>query len=158
MKPDSYGFTLIEVLVVMAIMGVILALSTLYFGQMNQKSLIERQTREMYADLMGARTQALYQKQPRTVTVTASQYTISPWNQGGTATVLQRSLSKPVTVNPAGAFTFDERGMASATVGICVQEDGNNGSVDSLLVFPTNIGIGKRNAGGACSSAQIALQ
>jgi prepilin-type N-terminal cleavage/methylation domain-containing protein len=159
MKPDSRGFTLVEIIVVIAIMGVLLTIGTLYFGQMNRKSQIERQTREMYADLMGARSQALYQKQKRTVTITAGQYKISPWNQGGgSATVLQRSLSHSVTVSPAGNITFDERGMASGTVSICVQQNGNEGSVDSLLVYPTNIGIGKRNAGGACTSAQIALQ
>ena len=154
------GFTLVELMITMAVMGVLITLSALYFNTMSRKSQLERQTKEMYADLMGSRTQALYQKQARTVTVSAGQYTITPWDpSGGTATVLQRKLLFPVTVNPAGVITFEARGgMVDSTVCICAEPSGSPSAVDSILVFPTSIAIGKRNTGGACTSAQIAVQ
>jgi len=140
-------------------MGIILSLATLYFFSMREKSQIESQTRQLYADLMGARTQALYQKLDRTVTISANQYSITPWNEDGSSvTVLQRTISQPLTVTPAGTITFDARGMANATVGICVHPNGNPGAVDSVLVYPTSIAIGKRNSGGGCVSSQIKLQ
>lgn len=154
------GFTLVELIVVIGVATTLLAISGLYFNGMYHKNRIERQMKEMYADLMGARTQALYQKTPRTVTlVSSTQYTVNPWQQdaGGVST-LQKTVSYPIVFNPAGAFTFDARGMASATLAVCVEPSGNPGFVDSILISATNVALGKRNQGGDCVTSQIVVQ
>jgi type II secretory pathway pseudopilin PulG len=153
------GFSLVELLTIVTIMSIILGIGGIYFKDMYNKSRIDRQTKEMYADLMGARSQALYQKTPRTVTlVSPTQYTIYPWQtDAASATTLVKNLNYPVTFT-AGAVTFDVRGMASATLGICVQPAGNPGFSDSILISPMYIAMGKRNLGGSCATGQIAIQ
>lgn len=54
----SRGFTLIELIVVMCIMTVLLSMATLYFYQLNQKTRIESQVRQMQADFEDIRLRA----------------------------------------------------------------------------------------------------
>jgi len=50
------GFSLMELMVVLAIFATLLSIATLDFNAMTKKAQIERQTRELFADLNQART------------------------------------------------------------------------------------------------------
>ena len=70
------GFSLIELVVVIAIMGTLIAIGALGYSSMTRKAGVEGQVKTMYADLMNARSQALYRKTCRYVTVTGTQFSV----------------------------------------------------------------------------------
>ena len=158
------GFTLIEMLIVIAIMGILLAIATLQFNQYTIKANIEKQVRTMYADLMKARSEALLQKDPRSVTVAAAQYSVYPSFDGTGAFLQQTRFAYPATwdANNGNTFSFNSRGAAciydpatSVCVPgyekmICVRPAGNPAAIDSILITSTGIQMGKSS--GSCDS------
>jgi prepilin-type N-terminal cleavage/methylation domain-containing protein len=168
---ERNGFTLIELVVVVAIMGVLLGIATLVFNSYSRKSAIEGQVKTMYTDLMAARTESLYRKTYRYISVSGTQFAIynssdylpAPPTVGP---IVQKTLTYPVTVNPADSSTdglyFDSRGVAGMTATditgtaktICVEPNDPN-LLTSIVITATSIKMGTRSAGGACSSANI---
>jgi prepilin-type N-terminal cleavage/methylation domain-containing protein len=149
------GFTLIELIVVVAIAGALLAIGTLAFNSMTRKSAIEAQTKEIYGDLMKAKSEALYQKVNRSVKVTASLFAIYSTADGTGTPFLQKSFKQAMTQNPAGTvLAFASNGVASGTMVYCIGPLGNPAAIDSVIVDQTIILTGKWT-GGACSSANI---
>jgi len=59
---NTRGFTLLEILTVMVVIGILLSISTLNFHAMQQKSQIEKQTREIVSDLVSLRIDAMQKK------------------------------------------------------------------------------------------------
>lgn len=88
------GFTLVELMVVVAIMGTLLTIGTLAFNSMTRKSAIEAQTKEIYGDLMKARSEAIYQKSNRSAVVNGVQFSIFPTSDGsGTPMLLKNQAN-----------------------------------------------------------------
>lgn len=158
------GFSLIELLIVMAIAGTLLAIGTLYFRDMSVKSGIERQTKELYADLMTIRAEALFQKKRRHVVVSATSFSVYSSSVDSVSPLSSKNLTYPVNVDPAdleidfvgsGVAIFNEdRAVVDAAV--CAQTT-DKGSVDSIAATKTQIMIGKQNSSG-CSYANITVQ
>ena len=150
------GFTLVELIAVVAIIATILAISTLQFSQMTRKANIEAQTKMLYADLMGVRAQALLQKRDRLVTFGSTLFTIYSSGSGLGTPVLQRTLKYPIV--PAGtSVTFDTAGMVSWTpstdqsIAVCVDPVEDAAGVDTVVFDQTRLQIGKRTKGKDCA-------
>ena len=151
------GFTLVEMLVVVALIGTLLAISTLQFNQMSRKSGIEAQTRELLADLIRVRSQALFQKKSRSVTVSGGLFAAYSSTTVTAGAVSARQLKSPVTSTVA-RIDFDEQGMTTVDdQAICVNQE-SDASVDSIIVNATYIHLGKRKEGQACGVANIDAQ
>ena len=60
-KMKKNGFSLIELLVVMIILGIVASLGTVSFTGWVRKHDLESQVKEMYTDLMNARLTAMHQ-------------------------------------------------------------------------------------------------
>ncbi len=156
------GFTIVEMLVVMVIAGILLALSSMYFKDMQTRSAVEKQVRIMYTDLMAARSQALYQKTNRFVQVTANGYAIFASSDTTAAPLLRTTFAYPVIftpTDPANLLFFDSRGVAnlqadSLPKAICI-EPNNPNLLTSIVISETRIRMGRRTAGGACNDASI---
>jgi prepilin-type N-terminal cleavage/methylation domain-containing protein len=154
------GFTLVEMLIVMALIGILLSFATLQFNQYVLKNSIESQTRTMFTDLMNARSQAFMQRTTRTVNITASQMTIT--DASGT-TVNRTNFKNSVKMIVTTGFTFSGQGIAKDAAGtdtdraVCVDLAGNSAAVDSVILGATMIQMGKLN-GGSCSRANITLK
>lgn len=156
------GFTVLELVIVMAIVGILLALSTLFFSGMETRAAMEKQVRTMYSDLLAARTQSKYQKTTRYVHVTATGYAIYASADMTVAPLASGSFKYPVIFNPTDTLYFDYRGVANLQDGsmpetICIDPNDPN-VLTSIVITETSINVGKRIQGGACSNAAINYQ
>lgn len=160
------GFSVVEILVVLTITGIILAVGTLQFNAFLTKGDIERQTRELYADLMSIRTDAFTQQKSKIVKMTPTAFTFYSSNLAGGGTVVKK-LSKPVTwtgktsSDTERMIVFNEQGtfdlVNNGNISICVQPTVESVQVDSIVVFSTRIHLGKvyfsNGIQGDCTSA-----
>lgn len=150
------GFSLVELIVVIAILAILLSIATLQFNQYVMKSAIESQVRTMFTDLMAVRSQALFEKRDRAVRVTATTFSIYSSGLATGTPVLQRDLKYSVIVNSSLPYTvtFNSRGVIDAVqnASICIEPSGNPGAIDSLVLSKTRIQMGKRDAGTTCSA------
>ncbi|MDD2542225.1 MAG: prepilin-type N-terminal cleavage/methylation domain-containing protein [Desulfuromonadaceae bacterium] len=90
---DNYGFSLIELLITIAIMGIVMGISTISFNSWQTKNKIESQVREMYADLADARSRAITQKRVHGIVFQPSSYVMKTY----TSEVEYKYASDPVT-------------------------------------------------------------
>jgi prepilin-type N-terminal cleavage/methylation domain-containing protein len=154
------GFSLVELLVVMVIMGILLTIATLNWNNMQTKSAIESQIKTMHADLLEVRLQALYTKTPRSVVISGQQYKEYATADTSVAPLVTKQLRYPVVWNGGGTtLTFDAQGLTNNERSICILPTNdttvvNSASVDSIVVSTARINLGWRN-GGDCTSANI---
>ena len=164
----SFGaFTLVEMLVVMSIMGILMTIAVLNFRDMNQKSGIETEARTLYTDLMEVRLDALYTKRPRSVMLSATQFSVYSSTNTSVAALSRKTLRHPVKWTPTSptlTINFDTCGLCSPTgpdIPICVAPEGvlgpNPAAVDSLVVSSVRVKLGKLQ-GGSCVTTGITQQ
>jgi prepilin-type N-terminal cleavage/methylation domain-containing protein len=165
------GFTLLELIFVMTIIGILTALGTFAFRNRLDKDKVERQVKTMYTDLMTVRAQALFQKKGRSVTITTAGTPAKPVfyayssNNVSANPVQTTWLKVAVTysVTPPLQIDFDQQGMMtfntdsspSANAAVCTQGS-NNAASDSIAMTRTQIQFGKLT--GACTNANITRQ
>ncbi len=119
---DSSGFSLIELVAVIGIAAVLMAMATLNFNQWSSKYDVERQTREIYSDIMQTRLSAMQQKQNMRIFFGPTQYNVV--NEVGNIVTTKR-LNHEIR-NGAGFaifnintnnVRFDNRGFATNSFG-----------------------------------------
>lgn len=152
MKAQS-GFTLVEVMVVVAIIGILLAIIALNFTQWNDKYTVESYTKEIYSILMKARNDAATTNIPVSVTLAANLVTTYQ-DTNGDALV---NAGDRTTASPYPRFTlksnlglpetivFDRRGMTDNIQAISITGYSPNASpgVDCVVVAVTRINMGR---------------
>ena len=154
------GFTLIEQIIVIAIIGIVTAIAGLQYSSRIKKGQLEGQVRTMYTDLADARSQALFRKKPSSVVITSTAYNAYSSNVISGNPVRSQVLKIPVT--PAKLqIDFDQSGVATFNQNpallfgeICVQTS-NIALNDSVVVGRTQTQVGKLKTGMGCSSVNI---
>lgn len=158
-KAGSAGFTLVEILIAVAIAGILTVLAISAFEGFNEKYRVEGETKQLYADLMDARGRAMQRNRAVFVQIGADRYNTyedtdpAPDGDG----VLDNTADTPVAnVNVrhaitavlagGGNFTFNRKGIAN-----------DNGTIrfswttqpdyDCITVRATRIKMGQMNAG-----------
>lgn len=155
------GFSLVEVLIAIAIMSILLSIATFNWNEMQKKSAIEGQIKTMYADLMEVRLQALYGKRSRSVVIDNQLFKVYS-SEVITPTPLEtKQLRYPVwnISSTLTTLTFDAQGLTSDQGSLCILPTGdtslvNSASVDSIVVSQARINLGKRTEG-VCKSDNI---
>ena len=162
MKTKS-GFTLVELMVVVAIIGIILTIATMNFTQWNDKYTVESYTKQIYSILMKARNDAANTNIQNLVTLTANQVTtLQDATGNGVA-----DPGEPTTTNPYPRFViksniagglpatiiFDRRGITNniQTISIPVRSvtdpagysPNASPGVDCIVVATTRINMGR---------------
>ena len=166
------GFSLVELVVVIAVMVTLMAIGGLVYSKATRKTGMESEVKAMYADLMTARSQALYRKTCRYVTVAGTQFSVYTSSSCGatapiTGAIVQKTLKYGVTSSTTDSICFDWRGVANlvnstntdmsgTSKAICVQPSDPN-LLTSVVVSSTGIQMG-RLTGGACASGNITIQ
>lgn len=148
------GFSLVELIVIIAVMGTLLAIGTLQFNRFSQKAKIESQLRTMYADLMKTRSEALLLKRNRSFTVTNTQFKIYTTADGSGTPIHVTDFKYPVNFDNSDIISFSNRGLASGSKTVCVEPAGNPAMIDSIRVTETMTQLGKWN-GGNCESGNV---
>lgn len=148
------GFTLTEVLIVVGIVGVLLSIMGMNFRTWNRKVAIERQVREMRADLMHLRINALCTKLPHRAILNPSGYVLKFYNSedesaaGGTV-VKNKTLMYPIQDRNGNKYdnyeiAFNSRGITEdfTTITVAGGEAADAG-VNCITVhyIRTNIGV-----------------
>ena len=151
------GFTLVEMLFVVAIMGILMSFAGLKYNAMQTKSLIEQEAATIYGTLLELRLQALYRKTGRAATLVGKQFSTYSSQVTTVSPISTIVLTYPVKMGPttSNRVVFDASGMMmSEERAICVDPSGtladNLGFKDSVNVSITKIHIGKRRSGSAC--------
>jgi prepilin-type N-terminal cleavage/methylation domain-containing protein len=147
------GFTLTEVIIVILLIMILLAIAIPQFGSMTRKYNIERETRQLYADMINARMRAMNTNRTHILTATATAYSIADdKNSNGVIDageiMNQSALSYPVTWGTGTTISFDSRGIPNATGTVYVTAAGD-AAFDCIAVQVTKLYIGKMT-GGAC--------
>jgi len=158
------GFTLLELLIVMAIGGILLTIAGVNWNNMQKKSAVETETKMIYADLMATRLDALYSKRARSVVLSSTQFSVYSSSLTSVNPQSRKTLRYPLKWKPASTtltLSFDSGGLytAGADLPLCVDPANNLtvsnlGAVDSLVVSAARIKIGKRS--GDCDVSNIA--
>lgn len=164
-KDGRAGFTLVEIMIVLAILGIIVVIAVSNFQGLNEKYRIEGETKQMFADLMDARGRAMQRNRSFFVQINANNYKTyedtdpAPDGNGvlsvGSDTLVANATVTHtiVTDNLAGgasSFRFNRNGIASAT-GFVRFSSTAHPDYDCITILETRIKLGQYDAtGGAC--------
>jgi prepilin-type N-terminal cleavage/methylation domain-containing protein len=160
-KRDSRGFTLIEIVMVLAILSTLIAIAGLYYKRWMDQYKAEAQVKMMHADIMQTQLKAMQKNRQHFVVLNGSTYQIveDTNDSGGIAPDAPDSvlLSKTLVYPAASPVTLimDMKGIIStsptSTPPVSIQF--TTGTVspeyDCFLLYTTRISIGKMN-GAAC--------
>ncbi|GFE58272.1 Tfp pilus assembly protein FimT/FimU [Geobacter sp. AOG1] len=152
---NERGFTLVEMLIVIAIIGILTSIAIYDFNRERQKSVIEAEVRDMYTEIMNARLQSFYTKQPRSVIVSGTQFKVI--DSASSAILVEKTLKYPVVQNTTDTqLNFDRCGLTFGSFSsVCVEPAGNPGFIDSIVISAAKINMGKRASGGSCGTSTI---
>jgi len=163
---NRQGFSIVELITVILIVSLLLAVAALNYSRWQTKSNVEKEVKELYADMMDMRQQALVRAMTHRVDFTSMNsirlVRFANENDAVGTQLQQRNLPYAITqsATPFPSIDFNSRGMMvdPATKSICVFSD-SGAAVDSIVIMQSRISLGRlRNQGGACDAANIDIQ
>lgn len=144
------GFSLIELIVVISIISILLALATLNFHEWQLSRGVERQTREMQADLANLRMRALHTKMKHSVTLRSSGYEARSFSDAadpGTL-VMSRVMHHTIATKEGNALpnktvSFDSMGFTSNLQTLRISTATTGAALDCIVISNARTNMGK---------------
>lgn len=159
MKDD--GFSLTELLIVIAIIITLLGLASISGRSWLQRYQVDGQTRQMYVDLMNARVRAMSRNRVEFVTLAATQYAIfedrNPANDnfegsgqfdaGVDRQVMSVNTAYPITSGTTTLIQFDQRGLVTSGTCTISTAISYGSEYDCIVIAATRIKMGVMSGG-----------
>jgi type II secretion system protein H len=158
---SSSGFSLIELVVTIAIMAIVMTISTLSFNSWQVKSKIEAQTRELFTDLSEARTNAFTQKKVYGIVFQPTSYVMKTYsseveyktNAAAAANgkvVASKSLKYGLTTKTGAdisdsSVVFDTSGFTYNLLTIFVNPVTTPAALNCVVIYSSRVNMGKIN-------------
>jgi prepilin-type N-terminal cleavage/methylation domain-containing protein len=157
------GFSLVELVIAIAIIGTTLGLATVGFNHWQTKSRVETQVKQMVADINELRMRALTTKQRHSLTLNASSYIFKSYSSenqtlangniipGGTRNVTFGLKKSSGTSYGGEIYQVNESGMFASVGGtIFLDYVGSTPALDCLVVSTARVNPGKMS-GATCN-------
>ena len=155
------GFTMVEILVVIVIIGILLRIATMQFSSMTSHKYIEKEAQQLESDINSVRTQAIFSKQRTAVSFpTGSSYAFSKYSTMNDAageltgtTAVKNALTASTGSSLAGqSILFDREGMASSTTlnlpfTIMVNPTNSGAVLDCVIIYNSRTNLGRMTNG-----------
>lgn len=143
------GFTLVELMIVITIIGILLAIAIINFKQWNEKYTVEANIKEIYSILTKARNDAANSNTQMRVTLAANQVS-THMDADGDGVV---DAGEPTTTRTYPRFTitfaaspivYDRRGITSdiQTISITGYAASSSPGVDCIVVSRARVNLG----------------
>jgi type IV fimbrial biogenesis protein FimT len=155
------GFSLIELVVVIAIIGILAGMATIYGKAWLDGSRVESQTRELFVDLVNAQVSAMQKNRIHFATFSGTEYVIyedtnpgpdgdGDLQQASDREVGRKTLKPALNIPPevAGRINFSTKGLVSANPGPLIPqrtiraEGSFNAAYDCVVISVTRIRMG----------------
>lgn len=156
---NKHGFSLIELMTVLAILATLLAIGTLDLSAMQKKYSAEKQTKELFTDLANLRLKAIHSKRLHRLTLQTNSISCQSFSREDEAlasgtTVLSKTLRYAITKvdgSPIAStvIDFDSRGFNNKVETIRVVSDSLDAPFDCIKIAQSRTNLGKMN-GGTC--------
>lgn len=153
------GFTLVELMITVALIAIFLSMATLLFSQLNVKYTIEADTKEIYGVLMKARNDAALSNTAHLVILNANQVQAGrdANNDGVIDGTPMATINTGFTVTcgavacAGGAVVFDRRGLTNNQQTIRIAGPPNvTPALNCIVIANTRINLGRFDQGGIC--------
>lgn len=163
MKLGNKGFSLIELIIAIAIIGIGAAIATLNFNQWVRKANIEKQTKELLTDLNDARLKSVYTKKRHSIVFQPNSYVFKEYSSlnddtedGGrvieSKTVANQMTKANGTTSIADMIIeFDIRGFTTDWQTVRINPINSGAAYDCIIISYTRTNLGQMGSGNVCN-------
>jgi len=160
------GFTLVEVIIVIVIIGILMAIAIPNYNEMQTNAAIEKQTRELHSSIIAVRLTAMQTKQPGALFLGPDQYIYRVYTSAdypvstGSKTVntvklpyeIRKGASLAVPDIDRDKITFDTRGFTNNNMTLVVTPVKYGGGDNCIVVHTARTNIGRMDDASNCAT------